>query len=46
MSRDQFEYWQHTQLTIDITRGMGAGFSIEIPMGLRFLTRSLLFTMA
>src|SRR6201747_741419 len=31
MSKDQFEYWQHTQLTIDITKGMGSSFSIEIP---------------
>ena len=44
MSRDQFEYWQHTQLTIHITEGRGSSFSLEIPMGLRFLTQSRLFT--
>jgi uncharacterized protein (DUF779 family) len=44
MSRDQFEYWQHTQLTIDITPGRGSSFSLEIPLGLRFITRSRLFT--
>ncbi|MFP4095197.1 MAG: DUF779 domain-containing protein [Cyclobacteriaceae bacterium] len=45
MSRDQFEYWKHTQLTVDVTKGRGASFSLEIPMGVRFLIRSRLFTM-
>jgi uncharacterized protein len=45
MSKDQFEYWKHTQLIIDVTAGRGASFSLEIPLGLRFLTRSKLFTM-
>ena len=44
MSADQFEYWKHTQLIIDITPGRGASFSLEIPLGLRFITRSRLFT--
>jgi len=44
MSRDQFEYWKHTQLTIDVVPGRGASFSLEIPEGLRFLTRSRVFT--
>src|SRR5690349_21669223 len=44
MNADQFEYWQHTQLTIDVTKGRGASFSLEIPLGVRFLTRSRLFT--
>jgi uncharacterized protein (DUF779 family) len=44
MSRDQFEYWQHTQLTIDISPGRGSSFSLEIPLGLRFIVRSRLFT--
>ncbi len=43
MSEDQFEYWKHTHLTIDVTRGRGASFSLEIPMGVRFLIRSRLF---
>ncbi len=43
MSRDQFEYWKHTQLTIDISPGRGASFSLEIPLGLRFLTKSRIF---
>ena len=44
MAKDQFEYWRHTQLTIDITKGRGASFSLEIPLGLRFVTKSRLFT--
>ncbi len=44
MSKDQFEYWQHTQLTVDIVEGRGASFSVEIPLGLRFVIRSRLYT--
>jgi uncharacterized protein (DUF779 family) len=40
----QYEYWKHTQLTIDVVPGRGAGFSLEAPEGFRFLTRSRLFT--
>ena len=40
----QFEYWQHTQLIIDVVPGRGGGFSLEAPEGLRFLTRSSVFT--
>jgi uncharacterized protein len=44
MSAAQFEYWKHTQLTIDVVPGRGSGFSLEAPEGVRFLTRSRLFT--
>lgn len=44
MSRDQFEYWKHTQLTIDIIPGRGSSFSLEIPLGIRFLVHSRIFT--
>lgn len=44
MSADQFEYWKHTQLTLDVTPGRGSSFSLEIPMGIRFMIRSRLFT--
>ena len=44
MNQDQFEYWKHTQLTLDVTPGRGSSFSIEIPMGVRFIIRSRLFT--
>jgi len=43
MSKDQFEYWQHTQLTIGITKGRGSSFSIEIPTGYRFMIHSRMF---
>lgn len=44
IGRDQFEYWQHTQLIIDVVEGMGGMFSLENGTGMRFLTRSRLFT--
>lgn len=44
MSKDQFEYWKHTELTIDVVPGRGASFSIEIPLGVRFVTKSRVFT--
>jgi uncharacterized protein (DUF779 family) len=44
ISGPQFEYWQHTHLIIDAVPGRGAGFSLEAPEGMRFLTRSRVFT--
>jgi uncharacterized protein (DUF779 family) len=44
MSESQFEYWRHTQLLIDVVPGRGSGFSVETPHGIRFLTRSNIFT--
>ena len=44
MSRQQYAYWKHTHLTIDVVPGRGAGFSLEAPEGVRFLIRSRLFT--
>lgn len=40
----QFDYWRHTQVTIDVVPGRGAGFSLEGPEGLRFIIRSRVFT--
>ena len=42
MSREQFEYWKHTHLTVDVVTGRGSGFSVEAPEGKRFLIRSRL----
>lgn len=42
MSREQFEYWKHTLLTVDVVEGRGSGFSVEAPEGKRFLIRSVL----
>jgi uncharacterized protein (DUF779 family) len=44
MSDSQFEYWQHTQLIIDVVNGMGGMFSLDNGTGKRFLTRSRLYT--
>lgn len=44
MSASQFAYWAHTHLTIDAIPGNGGMFSLERPTGLRFLTRSRLFS--
>ena len=44
ISGPQFEYWQHTHLIIDAVPGRGSGFSLEAPEGLRFLTRSRVYT--
>jgi len=40
MGGDQFEYWKHTHLTLDVVPGRGSGFSLESPRGVRFLIRS------
>ena len=44
MGADQFEYWKHTQLILDVTPGRGSSFSLEIPLGVRFFIQSKLFT--
>ncbi|WP_349827550.1 DUF779 domain-containing protein [Brevibacterium litoralis] len=40
MSVEQFAYWKHTHLTVDVVEGRGSGFSVEAPEGKRFLIRS------
>ncbi|MEM6884795.1 MAG: DUF779 domain-containing protein [Verrucomicrobiota bacterium] len=44
MSKSQFQVWEHTHLTLDVVEGRGASFSLEIPLGYRFLIRSRVFT--
>lgn len=44
MSKAQFAYWEHTHLIIDVVPGRGGMFSLEGPEGLRFLTRSRLYS--
>ncbi|BBY34098.1 hypothetical protein BST33_02490 [Mycolicibacter minnesotensis] len=46
ISGPQFAAWKHTQVIIDVVPGRGAGFSLEAPEGLRFLTRGRAFTAA
>ena len=43
MGREQFAYWAHTQLIIDVVAGNGGMFSLDNGTGKRFLTRSRLF---
>lgn len=44
MHKNQFNYWKHTQLIIDVVEGRGGMFSLESVEGKRFLTRSRAFT--
>ena len=44
MSRSQWEYWKHTQLTLDVVPGRGGMFSLENGEGVRFLIRSRVFS--
>ncbi len=44
ISRSQFAYWKHTQLIVDVVPGRGGMFSLEGPLGVRFHTRSRVFT--
>lgn len=46
MSAEQFAYWRHTHLTVDVVPGRGSGFSVEGPEGVRFLIRSRLMDAA
>jgi uncharacterized protein len=44
MHKNQYDYWKHTQLIIDVIDGRGGMFSLEGVEGKRFLTRSRAFT--
>ena len=44
MSAEQFEYWEHTHITLDAIKGTGGQFSLERPTGLRFIIRSRIYT--
>ncbi len=44
MGPEQYEYWKHTQLIIDVVKGNGGMFSLDNGTGQRFLVRSRLFT--
>jgi uncharacterized protein (DUF779 family) len=46
MSTEQFAYWRHTHLTVDVVPGRGSGFSVESPEGVRFIIRSRLMDAA
>ena len=44
MAEDQFEYYKYSHITIDVCEGRGASFSLEIPLGLRFMAVSRILT--
>jgi len=44
MAADQFEYYKNSHIKVDVTQGRGSSFSLEIPLGLRFMAVSRLFT--
>jgi uncharacterized protein len=41
---EECPFYKHTQLTLDVVQGRGSSFSIEIPMGKRFIIQSRLFS--
>ena len=44
MASDQYEYMKNMHITVDVSEGRGSSFSLEIPLGLRFMAISRLFT--
>jgi len=40
MAADQFEYYRNMHISVDVTEGRGSSFSLEIPLGLRFMAVS------
>ena len=44
MAADQFEYYKTSHIVVDVTEGRGSSFSLEIPLGLRFMAVSRLFS--
>ena len=42
MASDQFEYYKNMHINIDVTEGRGSSFSLEIPLGVRFMSVSRL----
>ncbi|OHD79899.1 MAG: UDP-glucose 4-epimerase [Sulfuricurvum sp. RIFCSPHIGHO2_02_FULL_43_9] len=47
IDKDQFEYFRHSQITIDVKEeksAFGNSFSLEIDLGYQFITKSRIFT--
>ena len=44
MAADQFEYYKNSHIMVDVTQGRGSSFSLEIPLGLRFMAVSRILT--
>ncbi|NBB27037.1 DUF779 domain-containing protein [Cellulophaga sp. BC115SP] len=39
-TNDQLAFWKDTELTLDVSPGKGGGFSLEAPLGVRFIMKS------
>ena len=44
MAGDQFEYWKHTQLTLDVINGRAASYSLESVLDVGFIIHSRIFS--
>ena len=44
MASDQFEYYKNMHITVHVSEGRGSSFSLEIPLGLRFMAVSRLLS--
>jgi uncharacterized protein (DUF779 family) len=44
MAADQFEYYRNSHIVVDVAKGRGSSFSLEIPLGLRFMAVSRVFS--
>ncbi len=44
MAEDKFEYYKYSHITVDVSEGRGSSFSLEIPLGLRFMAVSRILT--
>ncbi|MBB3011280.1 MULTISPECIES: DUF779 domain-containing protein [Cupriavidus] len=44
IGQNQYQYWMHTQLIVDVIEGTGGTFSLEGPEGSVFHARSRVFT--
>ncbi len=44
MSEDMYDIWKYTHIVVDVTEGRGSTFSLEIPLGLRFIIHSRIMT--
>ena len=40
LSKGKFSDWKDASLTLDIVKGQSSGFSLEVPMGVRFITKA------
>ncbi len=44
MASDQFEFYKNMHIMVDVSEGRGSSFSLEIPLGLRFMAISRIFS--